>query len=225
MFESLTRDRRETGRLAKPALSFAIHAGLVALVLSGKPAVTSLTVGPVPLPTVIYVPDGPRPRGQLDGEDVGLLPGPLCQCPIGPLPPIDLDITPGTMVGPFSPGDLTRFVTRVPGGTVLAGDSVPGVFRESDLSDSPQVVHFPEPVYPPMLKTAGVQGSVGVTYVIDVNGRVEPGTITIVSSEHAAMAESVRASLVQAVFRAGKIRGKSARTLVRQTIRFSLISL
>jgi hypothetical protein len=54
---------------------------------------------------------------------------------------------------------------------------------------------------------------------------VEPGSITVVSTDHLLMAESVRVSLRAARFQPGKVRGIAVRTLVRQTIRFSLMSL
>ena len=102
---------------------------------------------------------------------------------------------------------------------------VTGVYREEDLTDSPVIVHLPEPVYPPALKGAGVEGAVQTIYVVDTLGQVEPGSITIVSSDHPFMAESVRTALQGARFQPGRVRGTAVRSLVRQTVRFSLMSL
>jgi protein TonB len=101
----------------------------------------------------------------------------------------------------------------------------PGVYREGDLADSPVVLHFPPPVFPPALRSAGIEGRVRVEYVVDRNGRVEPGSIVVVSTDHPLMAESVRAALLEARFRPGTVGGTPVRALVQQTVRFSLMSL
>jgi TonB family protein len=99
------------------------------------------------------------------------------------------------------------------------------VYRELDLTDSPVIVHFPQPVYPPALRGAGIEGTVQVTYVVDAIGHVEPGSIIVVSTDHSLMTESVRSALMEARFQPGKVRGTAVRSLVRQTVRFSLMSL
>jgi TonB family protein len=100
-----------------------------------------------------------------------------------------------------------------------------GPYQESELSDAPVVIQLVHPVYPPALRAAGVEGAVQVTYVVSPGGGVEPETITIVSSDHPSMAIAVREALLRARFRPGKVRGTPVRALVRQTIRFSLMSL
>lgn len=220
MFESLMREKRKTG-LAQPMLSFAIHAGLIALAVGRVAEVPKASQGFTDMifePWVIPDHDGVGTRGNVPtGRDV--VPGPT------PIPGLDL---PGQIEVDDRPGpELPGLPTGFPGRSIL--DSVPfgvpGVYTEGDLTDSPVLVHFPQPVYPPALKAAGVEGQVQVAYVVDSDGHVEPESIIVVSSDHPHMSESVRVALRAARFRPGMVRGTAVRTLVRQTIRFSLMSL
>jgi TonB family protein len=226
MFESLTLKEREPRRVAQPVLSFAIHAGLIALAVGRvSPSVdTGLrTDDPIIEQLVIVDRDAPRARSEVKtGGETPLPPAPVIVD--FPVPgPVDLDhpaieSIPGPPVSKFLPGVEPSILD--PG---QPGD--PGVYSEGDLSDSPVLVHFPDPVYPPALRAAGVEGVVQVTYVIDTHGDVEKASIIIVSTDQPSMAESVRSALGQARFRPGKLHGSTVRTLVRQTIRFSLMSL
>jgi TonB family protein len=226
MFESLTVQRRER-RIAQPMLSFAIHASLIALVVGqGSARSHSGQEETMIHDGVIYVPDagGTAPKVE-PGPETPLPSRPICHCEaIVPGPITAIEGGEGTEAVPGLP--VSNPIGR-PGYPILlpGPDSVVGVYREGDLSDPPVVRHFPEPVYPPALRTARVEGVVQVTYVVDSLGRVEPGSITIVSTDHPSMAESVRSALVRARFQPGKVRGTPVRSLVRQTIRFSLMSL
>jgi TonB family protein len=225
MFESLASGNRKRARV-QPVLSFAIHAGLVALMVNEAGSGAGMTAHPLP-PTddVIYLPDGKPTPPRLDGDGIVPranhsdwkpdIPDPIAIRVPGWEPAGREDLPPGGEV----PGGIP-----VPGGfTVRTDSSVP--FLESELTDAPVVRHFPQPRYPVALKQAGIQGAVRLSYVVDGTGRVEMGSVTIVSTDHPAMAESVRNSLAQALFRPGQIRGRPVRTLVQQTIRFSLMSL
>ena len=224
MFESLTGRRREH-RLAQPMLSFAVHAGLIALAIGGVREVKRPQPAPggiVVPPFVIHDPDGYGTGDHVATGDGTVVPRPASM-PGLPLPgPLPLDRIPGPG-GPPRPGIPTGDFGH------LLRDSAPtgmaGIYSEGDLTDSPVLVHFPEPVYPPALRAAGMGGHVRLAYVVDTDGRVEPGSIVIVSSDHPLMAEAVRVSLLAARFRPGKVRGIAVRTLVRQTITFSLMSL
>ena len=225
MFESLTADKRER-RIAQPMLSFAIHASLIALAVGRSPERFDLVQEPIRFDDVIYVPDREGSRTKVESGRETPVPGPVrCDCEIdlpGPIEPVTLPGKPETI-----PGHPVVKPIGSPGRSIL--DPGPfqdrGIYPEGDLTDSPVLVHLPQPAYPSALKAAGVEGTVQVIYVVDINGGVEPESITIVSSDHPFMTESVRAALVEARFRPGKVRGTAVRSLVRQTIRFSLMSL
>jgi TonB family protein len=224
MFESLTGQKRERG-FAQPVMSFALHAAVIAF------AVGAGRVGPEagstlpPDTTVIYIPDRPAPTREVTRQIVGRAPSPLCHCEVPAPGPIVVDQFKEGL--PRLPGNPFPTLPGIPARSILdsAETGLGGVYTEEDLTDSPVLVRFPEPVYPPALKAAGLEGEVRISYVVDSDGDVEPGSISIVSSDHPLMAESVRVSLRAAQFRPGMVRGLPVRTLVRQTIRFSLMPL
>ena len=76
------------------------------------------------------------------------------------------------------------------------------------------------PVYPPELSARGTEGAVEASYVVDVTGRVDTTTITVLRSDHPRFTESVRAALAEARFRPAKRRGTAVRQLVAQRFRF-----
>lgn len=76
------------------------------------------------------------------------------------------------------------------------------------------------PVYPPELSARGIEGAVEATYVVDITGRVDTTTITVVRSDHPRFTQSVRAALSEARFRPAKRRGMAVRQLVAQRFRF-----
>jgi TonB family protein len=225
MFESLTVGNRER-RIAQPMLSFAIHASLIAVAMGAgtEPAVD--IVDPDGGDDVIYVPDYPPPTREVEEETLAPIPGrQVCHCEAIVPGPIELDDL--TVRFKTIPGLPVSSPIGTPGRSIVDSgpNGVPGVYREEDLTDSPVILHFPRPLYPPALKAAGVEGTVQMIYVVDALGHVEPGSITVVSTDHPFMAESVRAALLGARFQPGKVRSTAVRSLVRQTIRFSLMPL
>ncbi len=76
------------------------------------------------------------------------------------------------------------------------------------------------PVYPPELSARGTEGAVEASYVVDITGRVDTTTITVLRSDHPRFTESVRTALAQTRFRPAKRRGAAVRQLVAQRFRF-----
>ena len=225
MFQALISQQRSDRGVSHPALSFALHAGAIAvLVAAGRPASAPPMADPGRVEEVIYVPDVPRTSGQVEEGPV-VARAPACSCD----QPIGLPALPGGDISsPLrmpAPGDLVGLPGRQPDGGIEVDGAVSGLYAEADLSESPEALQFVPPVYPEGLKAAGIQGRVQVRYVVDAGGRVETGSIIVVSSDHPAMTASVRRSLEQARFRPGKLGGTPVRTLVQQTYRFSLMSL
>ena len=131
--------------------------------------------------------------------------------PTGPV----LDIPPP---GLPRPPVLNSLLARPPG-TESPGIRVQ-VVSEDSLTDGPVPDAPIRPAYPSALREAGVQGRVEVSYIVGVDGRVEPGSFRVLSASHPAFVEPVREALERAVFQPGRIRGRAVRVLVRQTIRF-----
>ena len=210
-------------RLAQPVLSFALHAGLLILVVTpgGKPS--RELEDPIVPPIVIWHPDGPSPGPQVAGNAGEMVPlAPLCECTTVVPGPIPAGMPEQTGVMPMLGGAARDRLATV--GTSHRWLDQEGVSRE-EISVPPVVIRFPDPVYPPGLKAAGVEGQVTVDYVVDAGGHVESYSISIVSSDHPLMADAVRHAVEKAQFEPGRVRGAPVRMLVRQTIRFSLMPL
>jgi len=74
--------------------------------------------------------------------------------------------------------------------------------------------------YPPSLFAARVKGLVIAEFVVDTLGRVEDGTIGIVSSTNALFSEGVRVALAQATYVPALRQGRAVRQLVQQPFDF-----
>ncbi len=90
------------------------------------------------------------------------------------IPPIDLQQR-------FDPKDYSG--SGVEGGrangTVVSGSEV---YAEALVEERPELLSAPPPVYPPLLRQAGIQGRVILRAVIDTTGRVEPASIRVIKS-------------------------------------------
>ena len=59
-------------------------------------------------------------------------------------------------------------------------------------------------------------------FIVGTNGRVEPGSIKVLSTPHKQFSEAVRAALLNAKFRPAQVGGHSVRQLVEQSFSFRL---
>jgi protein TonB len=80
----------------------------------------------------------------------------------------------------------------------------------------------PRPAYPDALRSALVEGSVLVQFVVDTTGRVEPQSISIVRATHPGFADAVRRWLPQTRYAPAEARGGRVRQLVQQVVGFTL---
>ena len=106
--------------------------------------------------------------------------------------------------------DLERLIATF---AVYTADQVD---RPAALDDSRRV----DVTYPPALFAAGTGGSVIAEFVVDSRGRVEQGTIGIVSSTDPELSHAVRAAVEAAAFRPALLDGKPVRQIVQQPFSF-----
>ena len=94
------------------------------------------------------------------------------------------------------------------------------VFSESEVDEGPSLIAAGPLRYPAVLREAGITGSVTLTFVIDVQGRVEGQGLEVLSATHpgfiASASEVIRASR----FTPARRHGKAVRVMVRQTVVF-----
>jgi protein TonB len=106
-------------------------------------------------------------------------------------------------------------------GTMPSGS---GVYLASQV-DEP-VIAAPGsvgPRYPEMLRAAGVQGEVVVTFVVDTTGRVDPSSLVIVKETDRLFGAAVRSALPAMRFIPAKADGRKVRQQVQQPFVFTII--
>ena len=112
------------------------------------------------------------------------------------------------------------------GGTGTGGSGVDpnqtytanAVDRIAEVRDRSAVSRAMQRLYPSHLRDAGVGGRVVATFVVDANGRVEPGSIRIGSSPHPDLAEQTRRALLDIRFRPAQKGNRNVRQLVTMPI-------
>lgn len=95
-------------------------------------------------------------------------------------------------------------------------------YSENQVERAVQMTRPAVPRYPDALRSVSVQGEVVVRYIVDARGRVEPGSIKILSSSHNLFSDAVRRALLEARFRPAQVGGQSVRQLVEQPFVFKL---
>jgi TonB family protein len=95
-------------------------------------------------------------------------------------------------------------------------------FSENQVERAVVPTRPPVPRYPDALRSVNVTGEVMVQYIVDARGRVEPGSIKILSSTHKLFAEAVREALLEARYRPAEVGGNAVRQLVEQPFIFKL---
>jgi TonB family protein len=99
-------------------------------------------------------------------------------------------------------------------------DSSPSLFRPTEVDELPQLLTDLHPGYPHALQRAGVSGAVEVEYVVGKNGRIDAGSLRVLTTDHAEFTRSVLEALKSARFKAARRAGQPVAVLVRQCIRF-----
>ena len=76
--------------------------------------------------------------------------------------------------------------------------------------------------YPAMLRSAGLVGQVNARFIVDTTGRVEPGSLVVLTTDHELFSSSVRAALPSLRFIPAEAGGRKVRQLVEQRFVFEL---
>ena len=125
----------------------------------------------------------------------------------GPIPTL-----PGTTI---DPRQFTH--ESLPGGPATTGGDPVG---DSEVDDLPTLISSGRLRYPAVFADAGVEGSVTLLYVIDIEGRVEEAGIEVLSASHAGFIPAAREAVTTSRFRPAKKGSHPVRVRVRQTITF-----
>jgi protein TonB len=233
LVESSPRPRRRRGAIVA---SMAAHA---AVILVGIWASADGGEPPAAVPPEVLAPPwfhSPPPRAPAPPESPRSAPSSSAVDDPAPLPNVpalraDLGIDVPTGLPPVETALGDPFAGPVvPTATIgvrrdgRTGSQVPGSVIDGRYADKPALPleSNPRPPYPEALRTAGIEGTVDVEFVIDANGRLRPGSLVLLRSDHPRFAESVRDALPGYRFLPAEVGGRPVAVLVRQRFAFTL---
>jgi len=128
---------------------------------------------------------------------------------------IPIDIPPVDLQQRFDPKDYS-------GCGVEGGLSRNEVYAEALVEERPALLSAPPPIYPALLKQAGIQGRVILPAVIDTMGRVEPASVRIMKSPHPAFDQPTKDWVLKALFRPARLHGRGVRVSVNLRVDYSI---
>ncbi len=168
---------------------------------------------PAPPPEQVVVSANPPPKGFQTVVPPDIIPKDI--------PPVDLNQKPFNAADFTGKGVEGGVATGVVGGTgpvEVKGE----VFLSAQLDDPASVEKAGALRYPPVLQSAGIEGSVRLEYIVDTTGHAEPGSLKVLQSTNKGFDEAAKEAILKTIFRPGKFKGDKVRQLVQQNVRFSL---
>jgi len=200
-------------RAISSAASISIHAAVAAAFLLG----TTNPGRSDPAPEHPFIIDFPPPSDRNAESGIGF--GTLTP---DVRPVVDLGSIP--LPSSLLPGEaLTTSV--FPTGWVPS--SGPGVdhataWAAGSAESAPEVLSGPLPLYPDLLRQAGVEGQVVLEARVDTTGWVQRASVSVVSATHPGFVEPARQALLATLFRPARVNGRAVATLVRVPFAFSI---
>ena len=104
-------------------------------------------------------------------------------------------------------------------GLVVGGSDV---YAEALVEERPALLSAPPPLYPALLKQAGIQGRVILRAIIDTTGRVEPASVRIIKSPSPAFDQPTKDWVLKALFRPARLHGRGVRVFINLPVDYSL---
>jgi TonB family protein len=221
VFDVLIESKKQSqrGKLAGTSIvSIVFHTlvigGLVYATLSAGQTDNAITEDTA----MVYVqqetkqPDQPQP--QLEVQFKGF------QTVVAPTD-IPTNIPPVNLQEHFDPRDFTG--VGVEGGT--ASGLVPtadAVLSVDVVQEKPERLAGPQPVYPPLLMQAGIEGTVMVQAIIDTMGRVEASSVKVTQTANPGFNESAKQTVLKSLFRPARVYGKAVRVLIQLPVTYTI---
>lgn len=198
-------------RAMSSAVSITMHVALGAAVLFGTARTGSWN--PTPSGGVVVVFPQPHRTDLESGVEVPTIGFPH-------IPDLSVIPLPSTALQTGAPSP-SAFPTYVP--STVTTVSGPASGEWAGLGEAgPEVLTGPLPVYPELLRQAGVQGQVVLEAVVDTTGRVQAASISVVSATHPGFVAPARQALVATLFRPARVGGRAVPMLVRVPFDFTI---
>ncbi|HEX2188454.1 MAG TPA: TonB family protein [Longimicrobiaceae bacterium] len=174
------------------------------------------------------LPRVPVPRGE-----AVVMPDPPREIPsrLPEYSPSDVPVSPSAVDGIGRPGspDGDPDAPSMPGAPVDAGAGGTGdlytpelVEQRPALRNAAEMRRLLQRTYPPLLRDAGITGQAQLRLVVDGEGRVEPGSVTVVSATHAGFEEPSLKAAEKFRFTPAKIGGRGVRVVITLPITWTL---
>jgi len=222
VFDNLIESSRKSDKkkyFGVGAMSLFMHTviitGAVIATLSAGPADNSVKVDT----TMVYLQQEqqqkqPEPQPVLDVQLKGF------QTVVAPTD-IPTNIPPINLQEHFDPKDYSGSGVEggVGNGIVPSSDQVLSV---DVVQEKPERLAGPQPVYPPLLQQAGIQGVVRVEAIIDTTGRVEPNSVRVVESPNPGFDQAAKTVVLKSLYRPARVYGRAVRVLIQQPINFQI---
>ena len=229
MFDNLieSRPRRERS-ISQTVLSLVVHTIIIiaAVKLTSGAAETVKKILADTHMAFLKPPPPPPPPPPPEQKIVSANPPPKGFQSIMPPKVIPTEIPPVNLNEKFDPKNFSGKGIEGGVGNGVVGGTGPvntqETFTNDQVDDPIQQSGCPEPKYPPALKAVGVQGNASLRYIVAANGKVERGSVQVMSSTNKAFEEPAVEAILACAYKPAKIRGSSVRQLVEQTIRFKL---
>ena len=95
-------------------------------------------------------------------------------------------------------------------------------YDENQVDRAVEYTRSSPPRYPESLRSVNVEGIVVMRFIVSADGKVEPGSIQVVSTPHKLFGDAVRTALLNTRYRPAEADGKAVRQLVEQSFSFRL---
>jgi protein TonB len=228
LVESKPRNSRRT---AGTLLSFMGHYGLILFVIYTSAQAETLADGPKQekVEFVETKTDEPPPKKVPPLPEQASAPRPVKT--------IKVLIAPVEIASVLPDIDLTQRVTdpddfvRRGSPTVASTDSATALRPSNGEAYAEREVEKPvmqapnsaAPVYPDILRQAGVEGEALVSFVVDTTGRVEIGSFRVIRTTHELFIAAVRNALPRMRFIPAEVGSNKVRQLVQQPYSFAIV--
>lgn len=235
MFTTLLEARAGRSRSRGGAVvSFVAHAAVVTLAVVATQNDVGATQDPPRTETVtpVYRPDPPPPPPAAAAAPavptVALPKAPRIRLLV--IAPVKISNALPTInvANPVTP-DIDRTAWRVTGTGTPTSTARSGVGTSSDVltrtqveKPALQIAGVGVPVYPELLKEAGIGGEVLATFVVDTTGRAELGTMRVLRSTRSEFGKAVIEALPRMRFLPAQAGGRKVRQLVELPFHFAV---